>query len=194
MVSNIGRIKRLEYETIYKNGAVIIKKEMILKPEVQYHYNRYKNDYSPCLHASPVLAGCRYNFSVARLVYCTFKNDLEYYDPGYVIFFKNKDPFDILPSNLYAATISEKQKRMKVLGRSPNPFHKLSPAEVKERHWNMVKHKLKKIIQYDLKGRKIRKYNSIADAHRITGCNSTGISRTAKGYHKTCGGYKWKYK
>ena len=193
MVSNLGRIKRMEYETTYKNGAVHIKGEKIIKPEIRWHYNRYKNDYSAYLTASPIVAGFRYNFGVARLVYCTFVQKINYYDAGFVIFYNDGDSFNIKPSNLTAATLSEKQKRMKMLGRSPNPFHKLTQAQGKQSHWNMLKYHLKKITQYSLSGKKIKTYSSIAEAHRETGANPTGISRTAKGYHQRCGGFLWKY-
>ena len=118
---------------------------------------------------------------------------MNYYDTGFVIFYNDGDSFNIKPSNLIAATLSEKQKRMKMLGRSPNPFHKLTAEEVHQRHWNMLKYHLKKITQYSLSGKKIKTYNSIAEAHRETGANPTGISRTAKGYHQRCGGFLWKY-
>jgi hypothetical protein len=193
MVSSFGRIKRREYEMTYKNGAVHIKREQILKPEIRWHHNRYKKDYSAYLGASPVLAGRRYNFSIARLVYCSFHRDLDYHDSSKVIFYTDGDSFHIHPSNLYVATLSEKQKRMKDLRRSPSPFHKLSPEELKDRHWQMLKFRLKKIVQYSPGGKKLKTYNSIASARRATGCNATGISRTAKGYHRTCGGFGWKY-
>ena len=53
-----------------------------------------------------------------------------------------------------------------------------------------------KVVQLDLMGNKIAEYNSISDASRATGINSSNIGRccTGDGYHKTAGGYKWEYK
>jgi hypothetical protein len=191
MVSSFGRIKRLRYETIYKNGAFHIKEEKIIKPEIRWHFNHYKKDYSAYLSGSPIVAGYRYNFSLARLVHCTFNKAFDYHDPFHVVFYKDGDSFNIRPSNLQSATLSEKQKRIKDLGRSPNPFHKLSKEQIHERHWQMLRFHLKKITQFSATGKEIQTFNSIADAHRATGCNATGISRNAKGYLRSCGGYQW---
>ncbi|SEM93967.1 NUMOD1 domain-containing protein [bacterium A37T11] len=193
MVSNFGRVKRLEYVAIYDNGAVYPKPEKIIKPEIRQHHNHYKDDYSGYLAVRVGLEKSIYNFTIARLVYWVFKEDFDYYDYTKVIFYRDGDSFNIRPSNLYEATISQKQKRIKDLRRSPNPFHKLNSEEVKLRHWNMLKHHLKPIVQYSLDGKKIKTYNSIVEAHRATGANATGISRTAKGYHHSCGGFIWKY-
>jgi len=193
MVSSMGRIKRLEYETVYKNGAVYVKPEKIIKPEIRWHHNRYKNDYTAYLAVRVAVAKSIYNFTLARLVHCTFRNSFDYYDYSKVIFYLDGDTFNVSLSNLRPATYSEKQKRIKELGRSPNPFYKLTPRQVKQRHWHMLQFHLKRIHQYDLKGRKIRTYPSIADAHRATGCNATCISRTAKGHLRSSGGYMWKY-
>lgn len=192
-VSNKGRVKRLEYETTYKNGSVYIKPEKIIKPEIRWSYNKYKNDWTPYLAIRVGVHYYYYNFAVARLVYSSFKNNFTYSDFSKVIFYKDGDSLNTTLDNLVLATVSDKQKRIKELGRSPNPFHKLSPKQVEARHWHMVKFRLKKITQFNLSGKKLKTFNSIAEAHRATGTNATGISRTAKGHLRTAGGYIWKY-
>ncbi|MBA4168711.1 MAG: hypothetical protein H0X41_14390 [Chitinophagaceae bacterium] len=193
VVSSQGRIKRLEYETTYKNGAVYIKPEKIIKPEIRWHHNKFKNDYTAYLAVRVAVAKSVYNFTLARLVYCTFRKTFDYYDYSRVIFYEDGDTLNAGLSNLHPATYSEKQKRIKLLGRSPNPFYKLTPKQVRARHWHMLQFHLKKIHQYNLKGKKIGTYSSIADAHRATGCNATCISRNAKGHLRSSGGYLWKY-
>lgn len=192
-VSNKGRVKRLEYETTYKNGARYVKPEKIIKPELRWSYNRYKNDWTPYLSVRVGAHYRYYNFAIARLVYCSFNKNLRYSDFSKVIFYKDGDSLNTTLGNLVPATVSEKQRRIKEFGRSPNPFHKLSAREVKERHWHMVKFRLRRITQFNLAGKKLRTFGSIAEAHRYTGCNPTGISRTAKGHLRTAGGFIWKY-
>jgi len=193
MVSSLGRIKRLEYESIYKNGAIYLKSEKIIKPEIRWHHNKFKNDYTAYLAVRVAVAKCIYNFTLARLVYCSFKSSLDYYDYSKVIFYIDGDTFNVSLANLQPATYSEKQRRIKELGRSPNPFHKLSAKQVRHRHWHMLQFHLKRIHQCDMKGKRIKTFSSIADAHRATGCNATCISRNAKGHLRSSGGYLWKY-
>jgi NUMOD4 motif len=47
MVSNFGRVKRLEYEMQYKNGAIYIKPEKIIKPGIVGKINKLKNHCRP---------------------------------------------------------------------------------------------------------------------------------------------------
>lgn len=50
----------------------------------------------------------------------------------------------------------------------------------------------KPVAQYK-NGVEIARYNSIQDAHRITGAATTNISRVCMGINKTTLGYGWKY-
>ena len=52
------------------------------------------------------------------------------------------------------------------------------------------------MIQYDLNMRKIMEYQSTQDASRKTGLNASHIGECCRKlkYHKTHGGYIWKYK
>ena len=52
----------------------------------------------------------------------------------------------------------------------------------------------KKIIQYDLNNNFIKKWNSIAMAHRELKIESSCICLCCKNKQRTAGGYKWKYK
>ena len=193
LISTYGRIKRLEYESEHKNGTLYVRQEKIIKPEIRWHYNAFKKDYSGYLTTRIAVEGSRYNFSIGRLVYYTFVKPGNYYDFKSIVLYKDEDNFNVRPGNLRLASLSEKQKRIKDFGRSPNPFHKLSAAQVNARHWHMLKYHLKPVSQYNFEGRKLKTFGSIADASRTTGANATGISRTAKGYHDSCGGYIWKY-
>lgn len=49
-----------------------------------------------------------------------------------------------------------------------------------------------KIYQYDLNNNLIAIFNNKSEAARITGADSSGISKVCKGKAKTCGGYFWK--
>lgn len=51
----------------------------------------------------------------------------------------------------------------------------------------------KKIHQFTKDEKYIATFNSIIEASRKTGANATHISLCAKGKHKTCGGFIWRY-
>lgn len=52
----------------------------------------------------------------------------------------------------------------------------------------------KSVIQYDLNNNFIQEFISIREAERITGVNSSSISRVCNNERKTTGKFIWKYK
>lgn len=183
----------MAYETVYKNGVLYPECEMIIKPYVRWQVNNYKKDYTRFLVNRVALDGVRYNFTVARLVYCCFVKPIDLRDAGVVIFYKDGDSFNIVPSNLRLATISEKQKRIKELRRSPSPLHKMTPEERKKRQLLIAKKLSKQVSQYRLNGTKVKTYSSAKAASRATGINDCGIGCVARGRAITSGGFIWRY-
>ncbi|WP_233264929.1 MULTISPECIES: NUMOD1 domain-containing DNA-binding protein [unclassified Flavobacterium] len=51
----------------------------------------------------------------------------------------------------------------------------------------------KKVFQYSLNGEILARYNSVAEASRITGLSKTCISRCCRGERKSSLGFLWKY-
>lgn len=49
------------------------------------------------------------------------------------------------------------------------------------------------VVQYTLEGELVQKYFSITEAAKVTGIDSSGISKCCRGKLKTTGGYVWKY-
>jgi len=47
------------------------------------------------------------------------------------------------------------------------------------------------VTQYTVKGRKVKKYNSITEASNSTGVNTGSISKVTRGICKTAGGFRW---
>ena len=50
-----------------------------------------------------------------------------------------------------------------------------------------------KVIQMDMFGNDIAKYDGIREAERITGIDNASIGKVCKGKAKIAGGYKWRY-
>lgn len=47
------------------------------------------------------------------------------------------------------------------------------------------------VVQYTVKGRRVKKYNSITQASNNTGVNTGSISKVTRGLCKTAGGFRW---
>lgn len=61
----------------------------------------------------------------------------------------------------------------------------------RQREWDEIKRK--KIIQFDLNGNFLKKWDSIQDAVVETNTNRTSINYVLQNKRHTAGGYKWKY-
>jgi hypothetical protein len=47
------------------------------------------------------------------------------------------------------------------------------------------------VTQYTIKGRKVKKFNSMTEASNSTGVNTGSISKASRGICKTAGGFRW---
>ena len=50
---------------------------------------------------------------------------------------------------------------------------------------------IKKVEQYDRRGKYLATYKSITLAAKLTGANAIGISKVCRGIFKSSGGYRW---
>ncbi|WEK35988.1 MAG: NUMOD4 domain-containing protein [Candidatus Pseudobacter hemicellulosilyticus] len=192
-ISNKGRVKRLAYEAVYSNGVIYRERPMIMKPYVHKHRNEFKGDFKSYLSITLTVEGIRYRYTVARLVYNAFVAPMDLHDQETVIFYKDGNSFNLLPSNLRSASLSEKQKRIKELHRSPSPLHKLSRRQILERLQKAREKRMKPVTQYCFSGKKIQSYPSAREAARNTDGNASNILQVAKGNAITAGGYLWRF-
>lgn len=193
LISNFGRIRRLEYEMEYRNGAIYNKPEKIIKPAIVKQPNRHKNDHTLFLTGRVTLNGIRHSFMLSRLVYYCFVERFDLADHTTVIQFKDDDHFNIRPSNLKRATLSEKQQGIFIKERAISPLMQLSAAKRQEIRKKIVKRKSKPITQYRPDGRKVRTFSSMAQAQRKTGIFSSSIGQAALKHKVTAGGYIWRF-
>jgi len=190
-ISNYGRVKRLRYELEYSDGRLYIKPEKIIKPVLMKISNRFIGDHTHFLRVTVTLFKQKYNFSLARLVYNSFKKTIEPNDGSVVILTKDGDGLNIIPSNLMIASLRIKQKRIFNLNRREPLI-----VDIKARRLGIEKSRLtnnKQVTQYNMLGRKIRTFSSIAVAAKSTGISHSHISNRARGYEYTAGGFIWKF-
>lgn len=190
-ISSFGRIKRLEYELEYSDGRVYIKPEKIIKPVMMEIPNKFMNDTVFFLRTTITLHKQKYNYSIARLVYHCFVKPIKMDDDSVVILAKDRNGLNIKPSNLIKASLAEKQQRIFDLNRREPP---VVEGEARERA--IANSKLtnnKQVTQYNMQGKKIKTYPSIAIAAEKTGISHSHISNRARGTEFSAGGFIWRY-
>jgi hypothetical protein len=193
MVSNFGRVKRLEYEMTYHNGAIYIKPEKIIKPMIVRQKNKLKNDFTKFLVNRVMLDGIRHNLTLSRIVYYCFVAPFNLNNHKTIILCKDRDGLNIYPENLIKSTLSDKAKRIVERGRMESPFKNLSPENKEKQRSAIVKKVSKEVSQYSLKGKMIKTYSSTAAAERATGIFATSIGQRASGKGISAGGYVWRW-
>jgi hypothetical protein len=191
MVSNFGRVKRLEYEMEYKNGAIYIKPEKIIKATIIRQKNKFKNDETRFLVNRVVLGGIRYNLTLSRIVYYCFKEKFNLDDKKIDILCKDGDGLNVIPANLVKATLHEKARRMVARGRFESPLKFLDKEFKLKQRAAIVKAKSKQVSQYNLQGKWMRTFSSAAEAERATNIFATSIGHTASGGLISAGGFVW---
>lgn len=193
MVSNLGRVKRMEYKTTYKNGAKYIKPERIIKPFVVRSKNEFKKDMVEFLTTRVQLEGIRYNFTLARLVYYCFVRKFDLQDQHTVILCKDLDNFNINPRNLTMSNLQGRSRRVVERERFNSPFKSLPLETKKKRIQAIIKTNSRQVTQYNLNGKKIMTYNSMASAQKATGIFASSIGHAAAGHGISAGGFLWKW-
>jgi len=192
-VSNLGRVKRNEYQVTYRNGYVHTKPSMIIKPVLAKNSNDFIGDltYHLCVHVT--LGGRKYGYTIPRLVYYCFVKPFDLKDTKILILTKNYDNKDIRPDNLVMATRGIRMQRAAARGRFDSPLLHMSEEARSKMLLNVARAQQKEVSQYSLSGKKIRTYESMAAASRELGLTEGVISKVANGKTVTAGGYIWRW-
>lgn len=191
-VSNYGRIKRLEFEMMYKDGRICLRKERIIKPMIVTEKLQKKKLENKFLAVRVCLETYRYNFTIARLVYHCFIQAFNLDDHKKVVICKDTDNFNIRLNNLKLFTLSEKVQRSIERDRYPDNLAGISAEKRLAIQKRIVAVRSKQVSQYDQEGRRLNTFASIRKASQKIGVHEVGISAVIRGKKNTAGGYYWK--
>jgi hypothetical protein len=192
-ISNFGRIKRMSFELLCKDGTVKKLYPRVLNIEVVTRKNKSVNDSLYFLRSSIMVNGRAYKISIARTVYYCFVRKFKLDDPFLVVYAKNGDGRIIRPSNLALVSISRKQQRIFERGRLKRTIT-TSLQEFKQ--FGKIKSAnpyCRQISQYTMLGKKLQTYPSIKAASQITGVSEKGIVAVLKCRQISSGEYVWAY-
>lgn len=193
LISNLGRIKRQQYEMQTRIGAIYVMPEKILKPKIGKAVNKFKKDYTYYIIGKVVIEGKSFAFSVARMVYYCFVEPFDLDDKSVVILFKDTDNLNVEPSNLVLSTLEQKRQRTVKLKRFRSPFIDLTEEQLQTIRKGILRTVRKQVTQYTLKGEKIETYESASEAARVTGISANSIGKAASGQFIRAGGFIWRW-
>lgn len=191
LISDLGRIKRQQYEIQYPNGSICVRPEKIIKPRFDKAINKFRNDYTYYLIGKVVIEGRSFAFSVPRMVYYCFVEPFDLEDTSIVILCKNTDNLNIHPSNLMLATRDQKVQRAVERQRFRSPLLDLAEEQRAAIRKSIIETLRKQVTQFTLQGHKIKTYESLADATRATGVLANAVGRVASGEATSAGGFIW---
>jgi hypothetical protein len=190
--SNFGRIKSLDRTVTHIRLGEQFVEGRILSQSVARNQNIKTGKPMIDLRVSLSRDGQQFYYNVRRLIYFTFVNRrINYQKDGLYVINKNGDGFNNRVNNLKLATKSEKQLRVFERHRQDSYLKTADRSAWPKTYGGYANRRAVK--QYTLKGKLVRRYESIRDASRRTGFDEKGIIGAAKGDYAQWRGFKWKY-
>ncbi len=190
-VSNLGRVKSLDRVIAHPRLKKQFVKGRILKQKVILNENSVSDEPMVDLQVSLSLEGSQRYRNVRRLVYCAFVKNLSYEKDKLYVINVDCDGYNNRLENLKAIPIKEKTQRS--FSRKRVPESHLSHADRSQwpEHGGLARRK--KICQFDINGKLVASFPSIAEASRVTGVGEKEIIGVAKKRYKQWNGFVWKY-
>ncbi len=190
--SNFGRIKSLDRTVTHDRLGEQFVEGRILSQSVARNQNIKTGKPMIDLRVSLSRDGQQFYYNVRRLIYFTFVNRrINYQKDGLYVINKNGDGFNNRVNNLKLATKSEKQLRVFERHRQDSYLKTADRSTWPKTYGGYANRRA--IKQYTLKGKLVRRYESIRDASRRTGFDEKGIIGAARGDYAQWRGFKWKY-
>lgn len=192
-ISNLGRVKRLDFEIMCKDGKQRHMKAKMMHVEIALHKNISVGDHVFFLMCSITSNGLKYKFSIPRLVYYCFKKKFELDNYHMVVLTKDGNGKNIHPDNLILVDLRRKQQRIFERNRLKREFitaFDVYKATGKIKSDNIA---CRQVSQYDLNGKKLKTYPSINVASKVTGTYEAGIANVLKGRQVSANNFVWAY-
>jgi hypothetical protein len=189
-VSNLGRVKSLDRVIPHPRLKEQFVAGRILSQSVAMNKNIKTGEPMIDLRVSLSKDGVQYYFNTRRLVFSAFRKKIYYEKDGLYVINKDGNGFNNALTNLKLVTKSEKSTRAFERGRVDS-YLKTADRSTWKNYGGSSRRKAVK--QYSLKGKFLRKYESISEASRKTGCGEKEIIYVARGIYKQTKGFKWRY-
>jgi hypothetical protein len=144
------------------------------------------------LRLSFSIEGKPHHFNTRRIIYQTFIDpQLNYDNDGLYVINIDGDGYNNCASNLKLVTKSAKQKRAIARDRVTPYLETADRSNWPKTYGGYSRRKA--IVQSDLNGNFINRFESIREASRVTGIDQKAIICVAKGVYSQWNGFMWKY-
>jgi plasmid maintenance system antidote protein VapI len=193
MISNLGRVKRLAYESVNELGRVTVLEERIQTQKVQQYFNTFKQDYKVHLQTRIQVEKVAHSIAVGRLVYYCFVKKFDLSDRSLYVSYKDGNGLNVLPDNLFLTDLSGLQQQIMKAGRKDLHFgHSGENQKVFTLLGREVN--IKRVSQYDMAGKFVATHESITAAAKALGITSSAISAVIRRNQGllTAGGFIWR--
>ncbi|CAG5012989.1 hypothetical protein DYBT9275_05308 [Dyadobacter sp. CECT 9275] len=191
MVSNHGRVKRLERVSFDQLGRKFTTAAKIKLPAINKSENKIKGDFRYRFQIQAKIDAVYYSFQVQRMVYYCFVEPFDLSDAKIVITSEQDNGLDIRPQFLRKTNWYEQTRRTYELGRQKATYE----YDPSYRHASTSASKAvtsKKISCYDTSGKRIDTYDSISEAARTTGFSNSRLAIAAKKPYILVDGKFWR--
>jgi len=192
MVSNHGRVKRLERVSFDQLGRKFTTAAKIKLPTINKSENKIKEDFRYRFQVQAYIDAVYYSFQVQRMVYYCFVEPFDLGDPKILITSEQDNGLDIRPQFLRKTNWFEQTRRTYELGRQ-KPTYEYDPSYRIAATSASVAVTSKKLSCYDASGNKTATYSSISEAARQTGHSHDRLTNAVKKPYILLGGQFWRH-
>ncbi|MFV0418885.1 MAG: NUMOD1 domain-containing DNA-binding protein [Dysgonomonas sp.] len=193
VVSNLGRVKRLETLKVYMRYGKTIETllhEKIVPQTASFRLNKHINK-TLCAGIKLILRVKKITVHthVSRLVYEAFTGKIP--EKG-IIQHKDNDPQNNRVENLYLSTRSMLTHKLHEEGRSNLFYSVLGVKHSAERIARHSSARSMEVSQYDIQGNRVATYKSLKEASKHTNISHSTISCVLSGKNYIAGGFVWR--
>lgn len=189
--SDLGSIRSLDRVVPHSRLGSQFVKGRILTQSICRNRNIKTGEPMIDLRVTLMVENRSFYFNVRRLVYMTFIGAIDFENDGLYVINKDSDGYNNQVDNLELVTKSTKQQRIFDRDRLDTHLKTADRTKWGKAYGGVTRRK--PVNQYDLNGRFLKQYPSIAEASRQTGCGQKEIILVARGKHRHAGGFIWKY-
>ncbi len=198
-ISSHGRIKSLSrlIEIPHPRGKTTLsywKKERIRKIKINKRWNSIvEKEYYECTISLNLSNGKEMTCLVHRLVYQAFIKNIDFETDQLMVMHKDGNGLNNHFSSLQIGRRNDVLKNAYRKKRHISPFALKTKDEFKEISKKASSMRSKKIIQYFMKGDRVKVFNSIKEASKKCGIADSNLVNVLKGKTLTTGSFLWRY-
>lgn len=194
MISNFGRVKRLEDHRIMSDGRTVHIEERIMKQKISTHFNEFKNDYKQRRFSRIQIERFTHSISVGRIVFYCFVEKFDLVNHLLYVTYKDGNGLNVVPENLILT--DHKGLQQMIIAKKRKDMHFGHSEENQKLYGELGYHcNIKRVSRYNMEGIYMNTFESISIAAKTFNLSISSISSAASGKNGalTAGGFIWRF-